>query len=48
MFFGEFCEIFKNTFFTEHLWTIASETSSVGKNSNFIILDQKAFLEAFE
>ena len=21
----EFCEIFKNTFFTEHLWTIASK-----------------------
>ena len=21
----EFCEISKNTFFTEHLWTIASE-----------------------
>ena len=21
----EFCEIFKNTFFTEHLWTTASE-----------------------
>ena len=24
MFFCEFCEIFKNTFFTEHLWTTAS------------------------
>ena len=24
----EFCEIFKNTFFTEHLWTIASEEGS--------------------
>ena len=22
----EFCEVFKNTIFTEHLWTIASET----------------------
>ena len=21
----EFCEIFKNTFFTEHLWTTASD-----------------------
>ena len=21
----EFCEIFKNTFFTDHLWTTASE-----------------------
>ena len=21
----EFCEIFKNSFFTEHLWTTASE-----------------------
>ena len=24
----EFCKIFKNTFFTEHLWTTASERSS--------------------
>ena len=24
VFFCEFCEIFKNTFFTEHLWTTAS------------------------
>ena len=24
MFSGEFCEIFKNTFFTEHLWKTAS------------------------
>ena len=24
MIFFEFCEIFKNTFFTEHLWTTAS------------------------
>ena len=24
MFYCEFCEIFKNTFFTEHLWTSAS------------------------
>ena len=24
MFFSEFCEISKNTFFTEHLWTTAS------------------------
>ena len=23
----EFCETFKNTFFTEHLWTTASERS---------------------
>ena len=25
MFFCEFCKIFKNTFFTEHFWTTASE-----------------------
>ena len=25
VFFCEFCEIFKNNFFTEHLWTTASE-----------------------
>ena len=25
MFSCEFCEISKNTFFTEHLWTTASE-----------------------
>ena len=24
VFFCEFCEVFKNTFFTEHLWTTAS------------------------
>ena len=24
MFFCEFCEIFKNTYFAEHIWTIAS------------------------
>ena len=27
VFFYEFCEISKNTFFTEHLWTIASANS---------------------
>ena len=26
VFSGEFCEISKNTFFTEHLWTTASLT----------------------
>ena len=26
MFSCEFCKIFKNTFFTEHLWTTASKT----------------------
>ena len=29
MFFCEFCEIFKNTFFTEHLWTTASVIRTV-------------------
>ena len=28
VFFCEFCEIFKNTFFTEHLWMTASVNSS--------------------
>ena len=27
VFSSEFCEIFKNTFFTEHLWTTASVLS---------------------
>ena len=27
----EFCEIFKNTFFTEHLWTTASGTLFTGE-----------------
>ena len=27
MFFCEFCKIFKNTFFTEHLWVTASVSS---------------------
>ena len=32
----EFCEIFKNTFFTEHLWTTASvNTIAVSKIKNF-------------
>ena len=29
MFFCEFCEISKNTFFTEHLWATASEQVTV-------------------
>ena len=29
MFSCEFCEIFKNTFFTEHLWTSAFEIRNV-------------------
>ena len=28
VFFCEFCEISKSTFFTEHLWTTASETNT--------------------
>ena len=28
-FYCEFCEIFKNTFFTEHLQTTASENNAV-------------------
>ena len=34
----EFCEISKNTFFTEHLWTTASITPDIRKcNSKFKI-----------
>ena len=29
VFSSEFCEISKNTFFTEHLWKTASEESSL-------------------
>ena len=39
MFSCEFCEISKNIFFTEHLWTIASEcfTGDIAvKQENFI------------
>ena len=31
MFFCEFCEIFKNIFFTEHLWTTASVMYSISQ-----------------
>ena len=36
----EFCEIFKSTFFTEYLWAIASEKSSLVN----IIVDNKYVL----
>ena len=29
MFSREFCEIFNNTFFTEHLWTTASDFQEI-------------------
>ena len=33
----EFCEISKNTFFTEHLWTTASEVSqNISKKSHLM------------
>ena len=37
MFSYEYCEIFKSTFFEEHLRTAASESSNLGKKkySNF-------------
>ena len=39
MFFGEVCEISKNTFFTEHLRTTASRTFNlVAKCFNFYLL----------
>ena len=34
----EFCKIFKNTYFTEHLWTTASKVFSLSKNINTLIL----------
>ena len=37
MFSCEFCKIFNNTFFIEHLWTSASETSKESNNS-FVFL----------
>ena len=33
----EFCEIFKNTFFTEHFRTIASATLTVFRESSFML-----------
>ena len=33
----EFCEIFKNTFFTEHLWATASYLMKVRKTDNRVI-----------
>ena len=30
----EFCEISKNTFFTEHLWTTASDISQLDSSSH--------------
>ena len=38
MFFCEFCEIFKNPFFTEHLWTTASLTKAEVLCSGFLIV----------
>ena len=38
MFSCEFCEIFKNTFFTEHLWTTASECfMKLGKANDYVL-----------
>ena len=33
----EFCETYRNTCFTEHLWTTASNTSSLTLSNNFIL-----------
>ena len=35
----EFCENFKNTFFTEHLWTTASEKQLTQNNSLHFVQD---------
>ena len=35
VFYCEFCETSKNTFFTEHLWTTASDTTTVILSSIF-------------
>ena len=34
----EFCEIFKNTFFTEHLWTTASVKTKLKSSPNLLVL----------
>ena len=34
VFSGEFCEISKNTFFTEHLWTAATKINTVILNTS--------------
>ena len=34
----EFCEIFKNTFFTEHLWTTASVKTKLNSSPNLLVL----------
>ena len=31
MFSYEFCEIFKNTFFTEHVWATASDDEAISR-----------------
>ena len=38
MFFCEFCEISKNTFFTEHLWATASEICNWVERGSFQII----------
>ena len=43
----EFCEIFKNTFFTDHLWATASNNfkleDELGSTSNYISLQGSKF-----
>ena len=41
MFSCEFCEIFKNNFFTEHLWATASKVLNVIRIQNHNALEQK-------
>ena len=49
----KFCEVFRNTFFTEHLWRIASEDNIVNRfdvyvlyylNLQYVILCSKNFI----
>ena len=44
VFVCEFCEIFKNTFFTKHLWTTASESGKTDQISHRQLIFPLAFL----
>ena len=39
----EFCEIFKNAFFTEHLWTTASVYSKVVKEQRVLVTGEESY-----
>ena len=38
VFFCEFCEIFKNTFFAEQHWVTASDTDNFGNSQTIVVV----------